>query len=541
MDEKKLRVYTTAVSIAGLSVFLLSLWEVYPYYLPGSSRGDIWSYSLMMVLLMVVCRMLPIYFAEDKTLEISFVPVLACAITGGAALAVVLFGVSTLFTVMQNPATKHYYWPLAREPRKELFNTGNILVSISAGGLPLLLAGMPDNLASLPAFGLSLLFAALCILVNLTLFILYYQVGGMGQFGTLMRQNIGGLLPNIIATVPLGLLLGIVINMPNSYFYIVLFMAPLMLARYSFKLYLDSKSMHMRTIAALSMAVDAKDHYTQGHSRRVAYYSEAIARAMHKSPSFVADVKTAALLHDVGKIGIDDAVLNKPAALTAEEFELIQQHPVMGRKIIDSIRFSDTVNDAVLYHHHRYDAKGYPAEGPAPGELPLSAAILAVADTFDAMTSDRPYRNGMSREQALAVMQEVAGSQPRSLRYSFLWLQSWTPHTSLKKACCSPRAVHERRRTAWCCWHSFCAGWPWALSAAAACARWHSTISRCCGFRWPPICARLRGRMQRVCSPRLRLMRPWPYVCCIMACCLFLWRPICAAVFGVLCSAPGPG
>ena len=92
MDEKKLRVYTTAVSIAGLSVFLLSLWEVYPYYLPGSSRGDIWSYSLMMVLLMVVCRMLPIYFAEDKTLEISFVPVLACAITGGAPLAVVLFG-----------------------------------------------------------------------------------------------------------------------------------------------------------------------------------------------------------------------------------------------------------------------------------------------------------------------------------------------------------------------------------------------------------------------------------------------------------------
>ena len=98
MDEKKLRVYTTAVSIAGLSVFLLSLWEVYPYYLPGSSRGDIWSYSLMMVLLMVVCRMLPIYFAEDKTLEISFVPVLACAITGGAPLAVVLFGVCLLYT-----------------------------------------------------------------------------------------------------------------------------------------------------------------------------------------------------------------------------------------------------------------------------------------------------------------------------------------------------------------------------------------------------------------------------------------------------------
>ena len=411
MDQKKLQTYTTAVSFAGLAVFLLCLAEIYPYYLSGSGRSDIWGYSLMMVLLMVMCRMLPIYFAEDKTLEISFVPVLACAVTGGASLAVVLFGVSTLFTVMQNPVNKNYYWPLAHEPRKELFNTGNILISISAGGLPLVLAGMPEKLASLPALGLSLLFAVLCIFVNLTLFILYYQVGGMGHFGALMRQNISGLLPNIIATVPLGLLLGIVINMPNSYFYIVLFMAPLMLARYSFKLYLDSKSMHMRTISALSMAVDAKDHYTQGHSCRVAYYSEAIARAMHKAPSFVADVKTAALLHDVGKIGIDDAVLNKPAALTAEEFELIQQHPVMGRKIIDSIRFSDTVNDAVLYHHHRYDAKGYPADGPGPGELPLSAAILAVSDTFDAMSSDRPYRNGMTCEHALAVMQEVAGTQ----------------------------------------------------------------------------------------------------------------------------------
>ncbi len=165
MDEKKLRVYTTAVSIAGLSVFLLSLWEVYPYYLPGSSRGDIWSYSLMMVLLMVVCGCCPFIRGRQNAGD-QLRAVLACAITGGAPLAVVLFGVSTLFTVMQNPATKHYYWPLAREPRKELFNTGNILASISAGGLPLLLAGMPDNLASLPALGFSLLFAALCILAT---------------------------------------------------------------------------------------------------------------------------------------------------------------------------------------------------------------------------------------------------------------------------------------------------------------------------------------------------------------------------------------
>ena len=207
------------------------------------------------------------------------------------------------------------------------------------------------------------------------------------------------------------LLVSLVLQRRSGVLLLVLFMAPLLLARYSFKLYLDSRSLHIRTVACLSEAIEAKDPYTRGHSRRVAYYSEQIARALRLPGGTVYQIKVAALLHDVGKIGIDDAVLRKPGALTSAEYDQVKRHPEVGRRIIDSIHLPSTVTDGVLYHHHRFDGGGYPEEGPAPGELPLCPAILAVADCYDAMTSDRPYRSAMSREQAEAVLREVSGSQ----------------------------------------------------------------------------------------------------------------------------------
>jgi HD-GYP domain-containing protein (c-di-GMP phosphodiesterase class II) len=117
------------------------------------------------------------------------------------------------------------------------------------------------------------------------------------------------------------------------------------------------------------------------------------------------------LLHDTGKIGVDDAILRKAGPLTKEEYDLIKQHPVVGRRIIESINLSAVINDAVLYHHRRYDGTGYPEEGPEEGELPLSAAILAVADCYDAMITDRPYRKGMTKARAREILQEVSGTQ----------------------------------------------------------------------------------------------------------------------------------
>ncbi|MDD4312356.1 MAG: HD domain-containing protein, partial [Eubacteriales bacterium] len=118
-----------------------------------------------------------------------------------------------------------------------------------------------------------------------------------------------------------------------------------------------------------------------------------------------------ALLHDTGKIGVEDAVLRKPGPLTPEEYDLIKQHPVVGRRIIESINLPTVVTDAVLYHHRRFDGTGYPPEGPASGGLPLSAAILAVADTYDAIISDRPYRAGLTKARAREILEEAAGTQ----------------------------------------------------------------------------------------------------------------------------------
>jgi len=207
------------------------------------------------------------------------------------------------------------------------------------------------------------------------------------------------------------MLIGYMLTQQNGYLWIVLFMGPLLLARYSFKIYLDSHTILLRTIASLVQAIEAKDPYTHGHSQRVAYISTELSKALGCSRKFTDQVKIAALLHDTGKIGVDDAILRKPGPLTPEEYDAIKQHPVVGKRIIESIQLPDTVTDAILYHHRWYNGKGYPPPEPGKAELPLSAAILAVADCYDAMISDRPYRKGMTKEKARSILKEVSGTQ----------------------------------------------------------------------------------------------------------------------------------
>ena len=409
-DHRRQTFYIAALALCGGAALALCALRLYL----APPAGFPWLEALTLAVLCVLARDLPIYIAQGKTMDISFVPVVACMLSFGPEVTVVLYALCCLATVLQDPKTRRYYWPLLHAPRKELFNIGNILFSIWLGGLAFRLTarltGYTGGL-SWQAVAAAGVFACTAIFANLVFFILYYQVGGGGAFGGLLRQNLAGILPNVVCTIPLGLLVSLVLQRRSGVLLLVLFMAPLLLARYSFKLYLDSRSLHIRTVACLSEAIEAKDPYTRGHSRRVAYYSEQIARALRLPGGTVYQIKVAALLHDVGKIGIDDAVLRKPGALTSAEYDQVKRHPEVGRRIIDSIHLPSTVTDGVLYHHHRFDGGGYPEEGPAPGELPLCPAILAVADCYDAMTSDRPYRSAMSREQAEAVLREVSGSQ----------------------------------------------------------------------------------------------------------------------------------
>lgn len=401
------------VGLLGAAVFGISVYQMRALFTDPQTLANNIVYCIVVLVVLILCHMLPIYITADKTMEISFVPVVACVVTKGVPLAIVLFTLSTMLALIQDSKTHKYYSAWLRAPMKELFNVSNVLIAIWVGGQVYNLI-VPS--AGSPVFTWNVVigavaFSFIAIFGNLIFFILYFKLSDQGRFFALLRDNIGGILPNILATIPLGLVIGYILTQYNAYLWLVLFMGPLMLARYSFKVYLDSHTILLRTIASLVEAIEAKDPYTHGHSQRVAYLSSEICKAMGCTRTFTDQVMMAALLHDTGKIGVDDAILRKPGPLSAEEYDVIKQHPVVGRRIIESINLPAVVNDAVLYHHRRYDGLGYPPEGPDAGELPMSAAILAVADTYDAIISDRPYRAGLTKARAREILEEAAGTQ----------------------------------------------------------------------------------------------------------------------------------
>lgn len=161
---------------------------------------------------------------------------------------------------------------------------------------------------------------------------------------------------------------------------------------------------------SLATALDARDPYTSGHSYRVSEISCAVALIMNLSPEEVERIRVGALLHDIGKIGISDSVLQKPGRLTKEEFEIVKQHPVIGRRILEGVRDLAPFLAAVELHHENWDGTGYP-RGQKGEETPIDARIIHVADAYDAMTTDRSYRDGMTHERAIAILKENAGIQ----------------------------------------------------------------------------------------------------------------------------------
>ncbi|MEW5807384.1 MAG: HD domain-containing phosphohydrolase [Acidobacteriota bacterium] len=164
------------------------------------------------------------------------------------------------------------------------------------------------------------------------------------------------------------------------------------------------------TLEALIVALDTRDAETQGHSKRVVEYTSLIAERIGIVGKNMVDIRRGALLHDVGKIGIPDAILRKPGKLTDEEWCIMRKHPEYGYKVLSGIKFLEDALLIVLHHHERWDGTGYPG-GLKNGSIPLAARIFAVADTLDAMTSPRPYRNALTYEQARDEVLKFKGTQ----------------------------------------------------------------------------------------------------------------------------------
>lgn len=339
-----------------------------------------------------------------------------------------LFGPAAAILINLPSILVHAIHPVRRPLHKTVFNLG--LVSVAAGlSAEVYLASggevpIRDYLASVFPVALAALSYFLVQSVGVTVAIL---VSEGGSFAAIWRGNYRWLLLHYLG---IG---GISMGMAIAYrsvgpLGLLSFSLPLVMAWYSLRLYM-ARSTEVRaqnallrvtndrleetflsTIRALAAAADTKDHYTADHSAVAMQYAAETARQMGLDATTIATVQVGALFHDIGKIGIPETILRKPAPLADEEWLLMREHPTLGAKVIEQVAPLRDVLPALLHHHERFDGQGYPSKLSGT-QIPLTAQIVAVVDAYQAITSDRPYRSAQSHACAIAELRRHAGTQ----------------------------------------------------------------------------------------------------------------------------------
>jgi len=357
-----------------------------------------------------------------STVSVSFVAIFAAAIMFGPVGAVTL-----------GPVIALAHW-IRRRPRvfQVAFNAANHVVSSTVAALVFMAFGVPLHLENLLLLSVPVLLAAT---VNYFLSTLFLAVAmGLSEHAPMVRvwkEHFRWLVAHYLVMGVLALFFALAYQAFDVWG-VVAFMAPLLIMRYAQKQYVDQTVQNVTALrkvneelahaneeiqmindellTMLANAIDARDPYVYGHSARVAEYAVAIARELNLPPERVELLRRAALLHDVGKIGLPEGVLNKNGALTAEEFEVMKQHAVAADGILGVCHNLQSLVPIVRSHHERWDGMGYPA-GLRGDEIPLESRILMLADAVEAMASDRTYHRAKVVEEILAEVEGTAGSQ----------------------------------------------------------------------------------------------------------------------------------
>lgn len=294
-----------------------------------------------------------------------------------------------------------------------LYNAGQLALSagvagiayISLGGRPLL-EGSISSTPMLPAAVAPVAFFA----VNVVLVALFVsRVSGQSMRDILREQGFLSYGGSLVVLALLGLMIAHLLAV-DSWLGLGLLVLPFLAARRTFRVYAELTEAYTSTVRSMVTAIEAKDPYTRGHSERVAVYARRLGERLALPHPQLDLLERAALLHDVGKIGIELDTLSSPIQLTAEEVRLIRRHPVLGSELVSDVEFLSDIVPVIRHHHERYDGAGYP-DGVAGERIPLLARVMAVADSYDAMTSNRAYRPAMTQEQALTEISRVAGTQ----------------------------------------------------------------------------------------------------------------------------------
>ncbi|MDN5302494.1 MAG: hypothetical protein PWQ60_2008 [Thermoanaerobacteraceae bacterium] len=358
---------------------------------------------LLFGFLAFMAEMLPINLPEGAEVTVGFAIFMGSILVLGVKTSVwIAFIVAVLFEIKQIP----------RLPYNSLLNINIYVIMIGASGYVYELSGGVPGYINLKEDLIPIILLVVTyLIVNIVLVTIGISTIKKESLIRIFSSNFKWALPNYLALAPLGVLLAIIyINVGSLG--IFLFLVPLLIARHSFQLYMNMRKIYLETIQALATAIEAKDPYTRGHSERVAMYSSIIAEEMNLPEDFLNTLNFAALLHDIGKIGIPDEILNKPGKLSEYEFDKIKIHPILGANIVGKIDFLAQASSYIRFHHERQNGRGYP-EGLKGENIPLGAAILAVADAFDAMTSDRPYRRAWNLDDTLHEIESNSGIQFR--------------------------------------------------------------------------------------------------------------------------------
>lgn len=396
--SRQLKLYVTIIIALGIAyiIYTLSLTSIY----------DIKS-VVIFTILSIIAESLLIPTPGESAISVGLAIGLAAILVLGVPEAAWIASLGIMLRIVNCQGKKIHIFNTPWY--KTLFNGANITLSAGISGMCFQMLGGTPGSIDLNNLILPLLACIfIYVIINETIISGLMAIVTGEKFINSWWSNLVFAVRDCISVAPIGVLMAIA-YLRYDILGILIFLGPLLLARYSYWLYIDMRRNYIDTVKSLSQAIEIKDPYTKGHSMRVSEFAYELGVRVKLSHKKLENLKMAAILHDIGKIGIEESILNKPGNLTKEEFDKIKQHPENGVKIIQNIRFLRNVTDIILSHHEKMDGTGYP-KGKKQGEIRDEAAILSIADVYDALTSDRPYRKALTKEQAIAIIKEGKGS-----------------------------------------------------------------------------------------------------------------------------------